>query len=186
MLPQGHWVTPQRDAQNEAVYNISMEVNVLTFLTSTRCVQILQSQATVEINHESSILLRLTIWKQKANKVQKQWAYFPPDKMEEEKQTQPCWHTLQSNSVWQFMNFFSSSCLTKLFQQYKSWQHSYLRRKLLHSLLVSSTHTHTKPHTHRKLRAIHLVLAKTLWDCTFWLLADGKRATVWYLISYKN
>lgn len=123
-----------------------MEIKVLTFLIYTRCAQILHSQATVGINHESRILLRLTIWKQKANKVQKQQAYFPPDKMEEEKQTQPCWHTSQSNSSWQFMNFFSSSCLTKLLQQYKSWQHRYLRRKLLHSLLVSSAHTHKTPH----------------------------------------
>lgn len=138
------WVTSQRDDQNEAVYNIFMEIKVLTFLISMRCVQTLHSEATVEIDHESRILLRLTVWKQKANKVEKQWAYSPPDKMEEEKQTQPCWHTLHSNSFWQFMNFFSSSCLTELLQQYKSWQHSYLRRKLLHSLLVSSAHTHTQ------------------------------------------
>lgn len=122
-------------------YDISVKAKVLIFLISMSCVQILHSQATVGINHESSILWGLTIWKQKANKAQRQQAYLPPDKMEEEKQTQPCWHTLQSNSFWQFMNFFSSSCLTKLLQQYKTWQHSYLRRKLLHSLLVSSAHT---------------------------------------------
>lgn len=84
--------------------------------------------------------------------------YFPPDKMEEEKQTQPCWHT-EDKFLLTIYELFSSSCLTELLQQYKSWQRSYLRRgKLLYSLLVSSADTLRKT-THRKLRAIHLVLA---------------------------
>lgn len=107
--------------------------------------------------------------------------------MEEENQTQPCWHTWETNSFCQFINLFSSSCLTKLVQQCRSWQRSYVRGgKLLYSFLVNSANTHTKPPTHRIWRAIHLVLAKSLRGCTFWLLVDGKCATVWYFISYKN
>lgn len=48
--------------------------------SSLRGVQILVSRANAKMNHESSTLLRLCSWKQKANEVLKHHGFFPLDK----------------------------------------------------------------------------------------------------------